>query len=208
MEDKQLSGICIGTRVWKEHDRMLQVFCEDGAVYSVLARGACKASYKLKFAAQLFSACDYFFTPSKAGYYILGGATFGALSFLRVAENPDAYAVACLVCEVARKCVLGENKRLYAETVAALGELAAFEDARLDTVCLRILLAAFATSGYAFTFGDDPKGKTCSAVLCAEAGRVSEVPADATLVRSMIRPLCARFANRFEPLNSTAFLPF
>ena len=206
MEEQQLSGICVGTRVWKESDRMLRLFCEDGNIYDALARGACKPKYKLKFAAQLFSACDYFLCPSKAGYYILGGATFGELSFLRIAESPEAYAAACVVCEIAAKCVLAENKRLYAETVAALGELSAYEDARCDLICLRMLLAAFATSGYAFTFGADPKGAACAAVLNAPAGNVSAVAVEESLARSMLKPLGVRFANRFEKLNSLEFL--
>ncbi|MCI8458385.1 MAG: DNA repair protein RecO [Clostridia bacterium] len=208
MEERQLCGVCLGSRAWKESDRMLSVFCQDGNVYDVLARGAAKPKYKLKFAAQLFSYGDYFLTPSKAGYYILGGAVFGELSFLHIAQDPDAYAAACFVCEVAKTCVRAENKRMYAETVAALGELASDENVRCDLICLRILLAAFATSGYGFTFGNDPKGKACAAVLNAPAGAVSSAEANGELVRGMIRPLSVRFANRFDKLQSVGFLPF
>ena len=54
MEEKQLGGICVGTRVWKDSDKILAVFCEDGFVYRELPRGALKPKYKIKIAAHLY----------------------------------------------------------------------------------------------------------------------------------------------------------
>lgn len=202
--DIQANGICIGTRPWHENDRMLKLFCEDGNLHDVLARGASKPKYKLKFAAQLFSACDYFLCPSKAGYYILGGATFGALSFLGLSSDPEAYAAACVVCEIVRLCVVGENKRLYAETVAALGELNS--GGRADLVVLRMLLAAFSANGL---IGDispvGERGILCRAVLDADVGNVSQVQADSGVTIPLIKACAGRFATQFDKLNSLSF---
>lgn len=202
MEDKQLNGICVLTRNRGDNDRMLSLFCSDGCVYDVLARGALKPKYKLKFASQLFSYCDYFLCPSKAGYYILSGATFGELSFLRISSDPEAFIAACLVCETAYKCVKSENKLMYAETVAALGELAEYETTRPDIVALRILMAAFVSSGYGTVSLGGEKGEICDKILAADKGKVSSVSADASAVRSLIKTYGTRFNNQFGYLNS------
>lgn len=203
MDDKQLGGICIGTRPWRENDRMLSLFCDDGCVYDVLARGACKPKYKLKFAAQLFSVCDYHLCPSKAGYYILGGAAFTELSFLSLSSDPSAYAAACVVCEAAGKCVLGENKRMYAETMAALGELSG--GGRGDLTVLRILLAAFVSGGFGAALPQGENGAVCRGVLDAAAGDVSSLPYPREHVSALIKSFGARFCSQFGKLNSLAF---
>lgn len=204
MEEKQLSGICIGVKPWKENDKMLTVFCEDGCVYSVLARGALKPKYKLKFAAQLFSACDYFLCESRAGYYILGGATFGEVSFLAVASRPESYAAACVVCEIAAKSTLAENKRMYAETLAALGELCA-DSANGGAVVLRMLLAAFASSGFGtYKFGG-AKGEICDKVLGAPLGGVSELGIESDSVYALVKSYASKFASQFGKLDSLPF---
>ncbi len=199
----QANGICIGARVRGESDKMLTVFCEDGKIYDVLARGALKPKYKLKFASQLFSACDYYLCPSRAGYYILGGATFGALSFMRIASDPDAFAAACFVCEAACKCVHGENKRLYAETMAALGELANFEDCKPAYVCLRMLAAALSDSGYGLAGNGNG---VCEKFLAAQAGNASGVDSTDGEVFRVIRAQGARFASVFGKPNSLAMV--
>ncbi len=199
--DLQQHGICIGARPWKESDRMLTLFCEDGRIYDVVARGACKPKYKLKFAVQLFSACDYFLCPSKAGYYILGGATFGALSFLGIASDPDAYAAACVVCETARKCVCEKDTRMYAEVLAALGELSSGEGVRPDLVCLKILLSALERSGYVNMQAVDPQSD-CGKVIGASAGYVSSLDIEKAATRKLLVATGARFAKIFAKLNS------
>lgn len=204
MEEKQLGGICAGTRVWKDSDKMLAVFCEDGFVYSVLARGALKPKYKLKFAAQLFSACDYFLCAGKAGYYILGGATFGELSLLGISSDPEAYAAACVVCEAVQKSVLSENKRMYAETVAALGELAA-GGSRSDIIVLRVLIAAFVSNGLGAAFPEGSRGELCKSVATAQAGNLSELDCDKTEIRALIKQYARKFALQFGKLNSLGF---
>lgn len=200
MEELRRSGICIGTRQWKDNDRMLKIFCEDGCVYDALARGACKPKYKLKFAAQLFSACDYFLCPSRAGYYILGGATFGELSFLSLSADPDAYMAGCVVCEIAAKCTLAENKRLYAETVAALGELSVSGE-RGDLAVLRMLLAALSTCGYGQLPAGE-KGALCRAALDAQAGNVTALSIEKAAVLPLLKTLGGQFAVHMEKLNS------
>lgn len=207
MEQIRQNGICIHARPWKEYDRFLHIFCEDGHVYNVLARGASRPKYKLKFAAQLFSTGEYLLTESKAGYYVLENASFGELSYLSIASSPDAYAAACTVCEIAGICAYGGNKSLYTETVAALGELAGLEDVRCDLIVLRMMLAAFTTSGYAFSFGADPKSKACTEVLAAPYGAVSHAAVDRETAVSILKPLSRRFAAKFEKLNSLAMLP-
>lgn len=200
--DVRQYGICIGTRVWKENDRMLKVFMEDGAVYDVLARGACKPKYKLKFATQLFSTGIYELCPSKAGYYILGGASFGELSFLSIAGDPDAYMAGCVVCEIASKCTLSENKRMYAETLAALGELSRGAGVRCDNVVLRMLIAAFVSGGYGAEFPSGERRATAETILGGEVGNLSDLDTDRSAVSSLIKYYAARFSSRFGTLGS------
>ncbi|WP_251617979.1 DNA repair protein RecO [Pumilibacter muris] len=202
MTDVKACGVCIGSRPRGDNDKMLDVFCDDGNVYGVLARGALKPKYKLKFATQLFSACNYYLCPSKAGYYILGGADFGELSFLRISNEPQAFAAACFVCEVANKCVKVENKRMYAETVAALGELASFEDVCAHAVCLRILLAAFVSCGLGAQIPAGEKGAVCEKLLGAELGSVSLIAPEKSVTFQLIRQYASRFTAHFGKLNS------
>ena len=204
MEEKQLGGICIGARVWRENDKMLSVFCEDGFVYGVLARGALKPKYELKFAAQLFSYCDYFLCESKAGYYILGGATFGELSLLGISSDPDSYAAACVACEIAHKSVKSENKAMYVQTLSALGELAG-GGARRDLIVLRMLICAFEYNGLGGLFPQGEKGDICKAVLFAEPGNVSDVCAETNTVRQLIKAFASKFAVQFGKLDSLEF---
>ena len=200
MEELKLCGVCTGARSRHENDKMLSLFCEDGNVYDVLARGALKPKYKLKFATQLFSCCDYFLCSSKAGYYVLGGASFGELSFFSVASDPDAYAAACFVCEVVNKSVKTENKRMYAETVAALGELAA-QSFCSDLICLRILLAALDSSGYGYvSSGRD--SEDCVRVASAAVGSISQCEIGRAACLRIIRTNAGRFAALFGKLNS------
>ena len=205
MEEKQLGGICIAARVRGESDRMLTLLCDDGFVYDVLARGALKPKYKLKFAAQLFSACNYFLCPSKAGYYILGGATFGDLFTLSLASYPEAYAAACVICESANKCVVGENKRMYAETVSALGELTVSEPEKAGLSVLRVLLASFVSNGLGITFPAGERGEIARSVLNAEAGNAYKIVADAKSVMNTVGFYGVRFAHQFGKLDSLGF---
>ena len=185
---------------------MLMLFCADGNIYSVLARGAGNPKYKLKFAAQLFSCGDYHLCPSKAGYYILGGAAFSDVSFLSVCSDPLCYTAACLVCEAVQKCVQSENKRMYAETVAALGELSAVDGIRPDLICLRILLAALITGGLAGEFGTSEKSRACVKIIEAPPGDVSAVPVAADTAIALLQRAGKRFALQFGPLNSLPVL--
>ncbi len=202
MTDVKAFGVCIGCRARGDNDKMLDVFCDDGNVYGVLARGALKPKYKLKFAAQLFSSCNYYLCPSKAGYYILGGADFGELSFLRISSEPSAFAAACFVCETANKCVKVENKRMYAETVAALGELSSFEDVCAHAVCLRILLAAFVSCGLGVQIPAGERGALCEKILAAELGSVSSCAPEKSVTMQLIKQYASRFAAHFGKLNS------
>lgn len=199
-------GVCISSRAWHENDKMLTVFCESGNVYSVLAKGALKPKYKLKFAAQPFSACNYFLRESKAGYYLLGGADFSQLSFLRIAESPDCFVAASAVCEIASKCVVAENKRMYAEVISALTELSGYEEAKPYNVCLRVLIASFALNGYGAVISGGERGDICNRIADAPRGCTSAVEADPETVLSAIKTYGNRFSAVFGKLNSLELL--
>lgn len=204
--DIQADGVVISARPWKESDKMLSVFCDDGKVYDVVARGALKHTSKLKFATQLFSFCRYTLSPSKAGYYILSGASFGEISFLSLASDPDCFSAACLVCEAAAKSAISGNRQMYAETVAALGELCDFESADRYLVCLRVLLSAFISCGYCGEFGQGERGRMLAAVSEARAGEVSRLDLPPEKVRELFKAVAGRFEVRFEKLNSLSLL--
>ena len=199
-------GVCIGSRTWHDNDKMLTVFCESGNVYSVLAKGALNPKYKLKFAAQPFSACNYFLRESKVGYFLLGGADFSELSFLRIAENPDCFMAASAVCEIASKCVQTKNGQMYSEVIAALTELSNYEDAKPYNVVLRVIMAAFISSGYGEVISGGERGDICVRILNARPGRTGEVDADPKTVLSAIKTYGNRFASVFGKLNSLELL--
>ena len=201
--DMDLYGVCVRVRPWRENDKMLSLLCEDGNVYDVLARGALNPKYKLKFAAQLFSTGDYFLRSSKAGYYILGGASFGELSFLGAASDPVAYSAACYACEIAHKCVQTENKSMYAQVLSSLGELSSGnEKLRPALVCLKTVLVALSSCGYGEDFGDDEVGRACKAVLNTEAGEASGANIDDALALRLLKSYTVRFGGIFERVTS------
>ena len=201
--DLDLYGVCVRVRPWRENDKMLSLFCEDGNVYDVLARGALKPKYKLKFAAQLFSTGDYFLCPSKAGYYILGGASFGELSFLGAASDPVAYAAACYVCEIAYKCVKTENKIMYAEVLSSLSELSGgSEKLRPTLVCLKTVLVALSSCGYGEKFDGGEVGRACTSVINTEAGNASGAEVDDALALRLLKSYTVRFGGIFERVAS------
>lgn len=205
--DIDLFGVCVRVRPWRENDKMLSLLCEDGVVYDVLARGALKPKYKLKFAAQLFSTGDYFLCPSKAGYYILGGASFGELSFLQAASDPVAYAAACYVCEIAYKCVQTENKIMYAQVLSALGELSSgSEKLRPALVCLKTVLVALSSCGYGENFDSGEVGRACTEILNTEAGDASGADVDDALALRLLKSYSVRFGGIFERVVSLSTL--
>ena len=201
--DMDLYGVCVRVRPWRENDKMLSVFCEDGNIYDVLARGALNPKYKLKFASQLFSTGDYFLRSGKAGYYILGGASFGELSFLGAASDPVAYAAACYVCEIAHKCVKTENKIMYREVLSGLGELSGgSEELKPALVCLKAVLVALSSCGYGEAFGGDEVGRACTSVLNTAAGEASSAEVDDALALRLLKSYTVRFGGVFERVAS------
>ena len=200
MQAKETDAICIDAKRYRENDKMLTLFCENGETVTAVCRGALKNTSKLKYASQLFSACTYSLSPSKAGYYIVSGASLHALSFLSLASDPEAFAYGCVCCEAVRLSAPTENREMYAALLAALGEFAAGENVLYDMVCARLMLTALVTGGYAALSGE--LGALCRKVEEAPAGQVSTVDLTANEREKVFKSVVSRFTNVFGRLTS------
>lgn len=200
METKEAEAICIDAKRYRENDKMLTLFCDNGETVTAVCRGALKNTSKLKFASQLFSVCSYSLSPSKAGYYIVSGAVPTALSFLSLSQDIDAFAYGCVCCEAVRLSAPTENREMYAALLAALGEFAAGENVKYDMVCARLLLTAFVSNGYAPLLGT--VGALCRAVEEAPAGRVSSANLTETERKLLFKSVVSRFTGVFGRLQS------
>ncbi|MDE7394953.1 MAG: DNA repair protein RecO [Clostridiales bacterium] len=197
---KDADAICIDAKRYRENDKMLTLFCDNGETVTAVCRGALKNTSKLKYASQLFSVCTYSLSPSKAGYYIVSGATPSALSFLSLSQDIEAFAYGCVCCEAVRLSAPTENREMYAALLSALGEFAAGENVKYDMVCARLLLTAFVSNGYAPLLG--AVGTLCRAVEEAPAGKVSTVDLTIAERKLLFKSVVSRFTSVFGRLQS------
>ena len=200
MQPKETDAICIDVKRYRENDKMLTLLCENGETVTAVCRGALKATSKLKFASQLFSVCTYSLSPSKAGYYIVSGASLHALSFLSLASDPIAFAYGCVCCEAARLASQVENREMYAALLSALGEFSAGETVKHDMVCARLMLTALVTGGFASLSGE--LGALCRALEEAPVGQASSVEFTEKERKTLFKSVVSRFTGVFGRLQS------
>ena len=114
MQNKNIKAIVVKSTDYKEFDKFLKLLTEDGEILSAAIKGVKKPTARLKFAAQVFSFCEYNLACGKGMFNVIGAKQIESLFAL--AYDPDTYSASSICLETSdylSKAQVGE--RLFTE---------------------------------------------------------------------------------------------
>lgn len=147
MNEQRLKGIVVGSRDFKDADKILTLFTlEKGIVYAKLV-GVKKPNAKLKAAKEIFCFAD-FDVVSKGEFLTITSASV-IETFHNITSDIDKYFVGCSILEVL-KTVGRENlsnEPLFLETLKTL-QILAYGNVKPEVLQMRFLIKIFEAMGY------------------------------------------------------------
>lgn len=147
MNEQRLKGIVVGSRDFKDTDKILTLFTlEKGIVYAKLV-GVKKPNAKLKAAKEIFCFAD-FDVVSKGEFLTITSANV-IETFHNITSDIDKYFVGCSILEIL-KTVGRENlsnEPLFLETLKTL-QILAYGNVKPEVLQMRFLIKIFEAMGY------------------------------------------------------------
>ncbi len=147
MNEQRIRGIVVGSKDFKEADKLLTLFTlEKGIVYAKLV-GVKKPNAKLKAAKDIFVFAD-FDVVSKSEFLTITSANI-IETFHNITTDIDKYYVGCSILEIL-KTVGRENlsnEPLFLETLKTL-QVLAFGNVKPEILQMRFLIKIFEAMGY------------------------------------------------------------
>ncbi|MDD2445253.1 MAG: DNA repair protein RecO [Clostridia bacterium] len=172
--EEKLKGIIIGSKDYKEKDKISTLFTIEKGLVNVVFKGVKSPNAKLKVAKEIFCFGEYLIT-NKNNYSIVIGCDM-IDSFFNLSQDIDKYMEACaILCIVKDICKYGQQDvALFLELLTALKVLA-YENAPKKSVIVKFLIRIFETMGYKLNLnkcavcGNDFFGKR---YFCLDTGEI------------------------------------
>ena len=194
--NKSVTAIVLRSEEYRDYDKRLKLFTEEGEVLRVVIRGVKKPSAKLRFAAQPFAFCNYELS-GKGDSYVVTGAM--AIEDLFRVSDYDVFSAGCIMLEAAEKtCEVQPNPQLF---VLLLKRLKTLLYGNLNPLlpAISYIQNAIHKSGYAYVY-DAPKANptTVMELLACTENLDTQFSADDLLIKRTFAKIAARFEDKFS----------
>ena len=103
--DIKVRGIVLKAFDYKDDDKLARLYTLEQGKITAVFRGVKKAKAKLKIPAQLFCFGEYILNTGGKGIFPVATGCTVEESFFSLASNPDKFAAAASVMEIAEKCL-------------------------------------------------------------------------------------------------------
>lgn len=193
--NKSVTAIVVGSEDYKDYDKKLKLFSEEGDIMRVIIRGVKKSGAKLRFAAQPFAFCNYELS-GRNGTYVVTGAM--AIEDLFRVSDYDIFSAGCVMLEAAEKvCSVQPNRELFVLLLRRLKTLL-YGTYNPKLVAISYLQNAIHKSGYAYTY-DAPKANptTVMELLACTENLDTEFTAEGDLINRTFNKIAASFEDKF-----------
>lgn len=148
MIEQKIKGIVIGSKDFKESDKIVSLFTlEKGIVYAKLV-GVKKPKAKLKCAKEIFCFAEFDLVSKKGDFSTVTSANI-IETFHNITLDLDKFYAGCYILEILK--TVGQenepNEALFLEILKSFGTLA-YEKVSPNVVKLRFLIKIFEAMGY------------------------------------------------------------
>lgn len=203
--NKSVTAIVLRSEEYRDYDKRLKLFTEEGEVLRVVIRGVKKPSAKLRFAAQPFAFCNYELS-GKSDTYVVTGAM--AIEDLFRVSDYDVYSSGCIMLEAAEKaCEIQPNPELFVLLLKRLKSLL-YGNLHPMLPAISYIQNAIHKSGYAYVYdAPKPNPTTVMELLACTENLNVEFSADEQLILRTFNKIASRFEDKFScNLLSKAFI--
>lgn len=195
--NKSVTAIVLRSEDYRDFDKKLTLFTEEGEVMRVIIRGVKKQNAKLRFASQPFSFCNFELSGKNESSHIVTGAMtiedlFGVSSF-------EKYFEGCIMLEAAEKtCSVQPNRELFILLLKRLKNLI-YDDYPYKICAISYLQNVIHKSGYSYIYdAPKPNPKTVLELLSCTEDLTIEFTADKELIDKTFVKIVSKFENKFS----------
>lgn len=195
--NKSVTAIVLKTEDYRDFDKKLKLFTENGEVMSVIIRGVKRPNAKLRYVAQPFSFCNFELSGRGNSANVITGAA--VVEDLFKVTDYDVYSAGCIMLEAAEKsCDIQPNRELFLLLLRRLKELLYGCHEPLISV-ISYLQNAIHKSGYSYVY-DKPISNPTSVIELLACTESLSVPftADKELIEKTFKKITAKFEEKFS----------
>lgn len=203
--NKSVTAIVLRSEDYKDYDKRLKLFTEEGEVLSAVIKGVKKPSAKLKFAAQPFAFCNFELSV-KGGFYVVTGAM--AIEDLCRIGDYDVFSAGCVMLEASEKaCAFQANPELFVLLLKRLKTLL-YGQISPKLVAISYLQNVIHKSGYAYIYDlPKPNPSTVMELLSCTEKLDTTFEASQGLINKTFDKIASRFEDKFSCiLTSKSFV--
>ncbi|MBR2967202.1 MAG: DNA repair protein RecO [Clostridia bacterium] len=195
--NKSITAIVLKSEDYRDFDKKLKLFTENGEVMSVIIRGVKKSNAKLRYVAQPFSFCNFELSGRGNSSNVVTGAT--VIEDLFKIADYNVYTAGCVMLEAAEKaCEIQPNKELFLLLLRRIKDLL-YGDYDPLISAISYLQNAIHKSGYSYMY-DKPISNPTSVIellACTENLSV-QFTASKELIAKTFNKITARFEEKFS----------
>lgn len=194
--NKSITAIVLRSEDYKDFDKKLKLFCEDGEVMRVIIRGVKRPKAKLKFAAQPFAFCNYELV-GRDGAFVVTGAM--AIEDLFKVSDYNIFYAGYIMLEASEKvCEIQPNREIFLLLLRRLKTLI-YENYDPRIVAISYLQNVIHISGYDYVY-DSPKSEpsTVMELLACTKTLTTEFRASDELVKKTFDKISRKFEDKFS----------
>lgn len=203
--NKSVTAIVLRSEDYRDYDKRLKLFTEEGEVLRVVIRGVKRPTAKLRFAAQPFAFCNYELSGHGESYAVTGAIVIEDL--FRISDF-SKYSAGCIMLEAAEKaCEIAPNRELFVLLLKRLKTLIYGNyDVRLSAISY--LQNVIHKSGYAYDYAPPkPQPSNVLELLACTQELNIEFTVDEALICRTLDKITMSFENKFScKLVSKSFL--
>ncbi|MCH5163667.1 MAG: DNA repair protein RecO [Clostridiales bacterium] len=203
--NKSVTAIVLRSEDYRDYDKILKLFTQEGQVMRVIIRGVKKSGAKLRFAAQPFAFCNYELSGRNEANVITGAM---AIEDLFKVSDYDIYSAGCIMLEAAEKaCEAQPNPELFVLLLKRLKVLI-YGNLHPKLPAISYIQNAIHKSGYAYTY-DKPKSDptTVMELLACTENLSTDFTASEDLIYRTFNKIASRFEDKFScTLVSKSFI--
>ncbi len=195
--NKSVTAIVLRSEDYRDFDKKLTLFTQDGEVMRVIIRGVKKNNAKLRFAAQPFAFCNFELSGRNKSSHIVTGAM--AIEDLFGVSFTDKYFEGCIMLEAAEKaCAIQPNRELFVLLLKRLKNLI-YDNFPYKICAISYLQNAIHKSGYSYIY-EAPKTNPESVMellSCTENFAVN-FTASKELIDKTFNKIASKFEDKFS----------
>lgn len=194
--NKSVTAIVLKSEDYRDFDKRLKLFTEEGEVLRAVIKGVKRPGAKLKFAAGPFAFCNYELSSGGGGYVVTGAMAIEDL--FRVSDY-DKYSAGCVMLEAAEKaCEIQPNRELFV-LLLKLFKTLLYDGYDPLLPAISYLQNAIHKSGYAYTY-DAPveQPQTVLQLLACTENLNTRFSADKDLIIRTFNKIASRFEDKFS----------